>query len=804
MPPELDRKPLRFEWSSPRNGRTYDQVDAVLQNQDGTLSKLAILRDITVRKRAEEARKHLAKLQELVASLSTNFINLPPEQIDDGVREALRKIGRLAGVDRSYVFLISADGLRVTNTHEWRAEGAPPLLPPGSPVGIKDVSCFGDTIFEKKTIRVPRVKDLGPEFALQKNILDMFNIKSIVLVPMLSKDSVRGFIGIDSVHDERDWPIEISGLLSIVADMFSNALDRKRTEEALRESEKKFRELAELLPAFVMETDLTGKFTFVNKAALDFTGYTWEEFWEGINALEIVAPKDRGRLAEHVAQAIQGEEFRGNEYEVVKKDGTMFPVATYSAPLLRDGQIVGIRAISVDITERKKAEEDLRRSEQRFRAIFEGAQDSIFIKDRHLRYVEVNPAMERILQCKASDIINKMDQEIFDPQTAEHLLQTDLRVLNGEVIEEEHTRRILGSDLTFLDVKAPLVGMSGGITGICGISRNITERKRAVPTFPTVADEYRSKAMVDTLTQARIAARRGSVILLLGESGSGKDYLSRWIHNHSQKASGPYFSVNCAAISKELAESELFGHEPGAFTGARGRKKGLLELAEGGTLLLNEIGELPLDLQAKLLTFLDSKSFLRVGGEKSVRVDARLIAATHRDLEKEIADARFLEPLFYRLNVFTITVPPLRNRLDDLPILVQEILTKLAQDLQLQEMPVLDESDIAGLASYHWPGNVREFRNVLERALLLWDGGALDLPFPKRKQAGEKKSGRTLLFTPDRTLKELHDETTRWACIEALRHSGGNRKQAAKVLGISRESIHRHIRRLGITEDATV
>jgi PAS domain-containing protein len=188
-------------------------------------------------------------------------------------------------VDRSYVFLLSTDGRRVTNSHEWRAEGAPPILPKGTRLGIEDVSCFTDTIFDKKTINVPRVKDLGPEFALQKSILDTFNIKSIVLVPMLSKGSVRGFIGIDSVDGEREWPAEITGLLSIVADMFSNALDRKRTEEALRESEKKFRELAELLPAFVNETDLTGKFTFVNKAALDSTGYTWDEFWAGINAL---------------------------------------------------------------------------------------------------------------------------------------------------------------------------------------------------------------------------------------------------------------------------------------------------------------------------------------------------------------------------------------------------------------------------------------------------------------------------------------------------------------------------------------
>ena len=170
--------------------------------------------------------------------------------------------------------------------------------------------------------------------------------------------------------------------------------------------------------------------------------------------------------------------------------------------------------------------------------------------------------------------------------------------------------------------------------------------------------------MRDCLELARIAAATNSIILLLGETGSGKDYIARWIDDQSRRSAGPYFALNCAALPRELAESELFGHEAGAFTGARARKKGLLELAEGGTLLLNEIGELPLSLQSKLLTFLDTRSFLRVGGDKGVKVDARLIAATHRDLGQEIAQGRFLEPLFYRLNVFPIQVPPLRERLE--------------------------------------------------------------------------------------------------------------------------------------------
>ena len=222
---------------------------------------------------------------------------------------------------------------------------------------------------------------------------------------------------------------------------------------------------------------------------------------------------------------------------------------------------------------------------------------------------------------------------------------------------------------------------------------------------------------------------------LQGESGSGKDYLARWIHDHSKRALSPYFSLNCAAITRELAESELFGHERGAFTGAHSRKRGLLELAEGGTLLLNEIGELPLSLQSKLLTFLDTRSFLRVGGEKPHNVNARIISATNRSLDKEVEEGRFLSALFYRINVFGINVPPLRDRIEDIPVLLEEIMSRLAAELQLTQLPYIDPAFAIALARYDWPGNVRELRNALERSLMLSDGRSLSLTLPSVQES---------------------------------------------------------------------
>lgn len=285
-------------------------------------------------------------------------------------------------------------------------------------------------------------------------------------------------------------------------------------------------------------------------------------------------------------------------------------------------------------------------------------------------------------------------------------------------------------------------------------------------------------------------------MLLVGESGCGKDHLARWIHENSRRSSGPFFAINCAAISKELAESELFGHEAGSFTGARTRKKGLFELAEGGTLLLNEIGELPLPIQAKLLTFLDSKSFLRVGGDRHIRIDSRILAATHRNLETEIAQGRFMEALFYRLNVFMIRVPPLRERTEDIPLLMENILQALVTDLQLQRPPEVDEFFLRQLKGYHWPGNVRELRNLLERSLIVFDEGPLRLDIPAYSPS--KTSSLDIHFEDGRSLDDVIADATTFVITEALRKSGNNAREAAKKIGVSRDALYRHLKKLGI------
>ena len=374
-------------------------------------------------------------------------------------------------------------------------------------------------------------------------------------------------------------------------------------------------------------------------------------------------------------------------------------------------------------------------------------------------------------------------------------------MLEGEVIEEEQRRILKGVPLVFLETRTPVRDKRGNVNGILLHAREITDRKLSQTTLEQGEPRYTSAAMQSTLKMAAIAAQRNVTILLLGESGSGKDYVAKYIHDHSPRSGGPYFSINCAALPADLAESELFGHERGSFTGAAGRKRGLLELAEGGTLLLNEIGELTPPLQAKLLTFLDTKKFTRVGGEKQISVNARLIAATNKDLHREVEDGRFRKDLLYRLNVMRIEIPSLRQRIDDIPVLIREILARLQADLQLPQVPAIDSATVKRLQSYHWPGNVRELRNVLERGLILAGRGGIRL---SGLPGGESSAdwSFTTEFPTDRSLNDITHELKRSLVREALRRSRGKRQAAARLLGISRDSLKHYLKTLDIKDQS--
>ena len=373
---------------------------------------------------------------------------------------------------------------------------------------------------------------------------------------------------------------------------------------ALHLSEMRFREIYEKSPVMMHSINQNGVILNVNKKWLEVLGYTREEVIKRGLDLIMVPDSARRAFSDILPRFWKVGKVCDVPYQYMRKDGTVIDVLLDSTVMNDpDWGSVSLSVIR-DVTDQKKAERALKRSEERFRAIFEGVRDHIFIKDRNLRFSHVNPAMEKLLAHKASEVIGLTAEDLYGEEAGRHSREVDLRVLKGESVEEEHTRPVGGLRLTFHDTVTPLRSGTGQIIGLCGISRNITERRKIESASTITAREYTSKAMQETLAKARYAAAKDSIILLLGESGSGKDYLARWIHGRSRRCNGPYFSINCAAVPHELAESELFGHEAGAFTGARGRKRGLLELAEGGTLLLNEIGELSVSLQSSSSPFL--------------------------------------------------------------------------------------------------------------------------------------------------------------------------------------------------------
>ncbi|MFL6230134.1 MAG: sigma-54-dependent transcriptional regulator [Pyrinomonadaceae bacterium] len=307
-----------------------------------------------------------------------------------------------------------------------------------------------------------------------------------------------------------------------------------------------------------------------------------------------------------------------------------------------------------------------------------------------------------------------------------------------------------------------------------------------------------SAALARVAKQVRAVADTSATVLLAGENGTGKEVLARAIHEESARRDAPFVAVSCAALPETLVESELFGHERGAFTGAHAAKKGRFELADGGTLFLDEIGELSQAAQVKLLRVLQERSFERLGGEKTVTVDIRLIAASNRDLEREVEAGRFRQDLFYRLNVVPLILPPLRERREDIPVLAAHFAAKAAEK-HGRAVPTLDPSLTEALCEYDFPGNVRELENLVERLVVLTNAPRLST---------EHLPEKMLLVAPPADAKGVGaDETTlegatlalrRRLVVGALQSENGNKVAAARRLGISRSYLHRLISELGI------
>jgi len=329
------------------------------------------------------------------------------------------------------------------------------------------------------------------------------------------------------------------------------------------------------------------------------------------------------------------------------------------------------------------------------------------------------------------------------------------------------------------------------------------ERQRLKQNIAVLSDEIdkrhqliagKSEKMNGAIEAAKKSAASSSTVLLLGESGVGKELFARAIHNWSARKERPFVAINCVGLSKDLLESELFGYERGAFTGAQQRKKGKIELADGGTVFLDEIGDISEALQTKLLRFLQEREFERVGGTELIRVDVRIIAATNRNLHVAVKEGLFREDLYYRINVVPLSLPPLRERKDDIPELIQFFIRDFSSQSK-RNFKALSEHAMERLLAYDWPGNVRELANVIERAIVLGQPPTIqadDLPMELLALSRQSPANANLSY------QETVDEYRREVIVKALQQANGNRTAAAKQLGLERAYFQKLLKSFGI------
>ncbi len=540
-------------------------------------------------------------------------------------------------------------------------------------------------------------------------------------------------------------------------------------------------------------------------------------------AFNLAAEKITGLMASAFLGRDASEAFPGHnlhkvissgvpEHNIQKKYGQTSALLSI-IPLVEDGgeglgAVVLIRdKTEVDsLTSRVK---ELWQSRQLLESVIESIDDAISVADEHGNNIIVNPAYSRLTGLPKDEVIGKPATEDIAEGESMHMkvLQTGKPVRNAPLKVGPLKRDVI-VHVAPIEIDGKIAGSVGVIHDISEIKRLTSEltetrgllrRLRAKYTWDDITGE--SMAMVSAKEQALRAAETPATVLLRGESGIGKELFAHAIHNASDRSGEQFVSVNCAAIAESLLESEIFGYEEGAFTGAlKGGKKGFFEEAQGGTIFLDEIGDLGPALQSKLLRVLQEREIVRVGGTDSIGVDVRVIAATNADLEDKVKDNTFREDLYYRLNVIPIHLVPLRNRIEDIPELARHMLFRLNQEYHRLVESISDEA-IAALVRHNWPGNVRELQNVLGQAMLNMHPKEKLIEVTHLPPLGSMASVRDVRQAQGvvRKLKHAVAEAEAGAIRSALAQTGGNRTEAAKVLGVSLRSLYYKIERYDIT-----
>jgi PAS domain S-box-containing protein len=668
-------------------------------------------------------------------------------------------------------------------------------------------------------------RDDETRFPRMMEVYRTYGVQSACILPLTTAHRRLGSLSF-GLQEPNGYSSEDVRYLTLVADHVALAVDNAIREDELRKQKAHFEKLFELAPEAIVLRDIDNRVLRANREFTSLFGYTLEESL-GRNISDLIVPEDAREESERLREALRRGERVNAEVIRRRKDGTRLTVSLVCAPVSANGGAPEIYGIYRDITKRKRAEDALRRSEA---YLAEGQRIShtgswarcvstgdVYMSQESFRIFGLDPLTTRPT---LDVILNRVHPDDRDSvaRTVQTALDTrshferDFRIiLENGTIRHIH---VLGHPVT--DASGELVEFVGSHMDISEQHQSRVALERAFEEIKALKDQLyqenvalrqeldetamfeeivgKSDALRNVLKQVETVAATESTVIIYGETGTGKELIARAIHNLSPRRNNAFVKLNCASIPTGLLESELFGHEKGALTGAIAQRIGRFELASRGTIFLDEIGEVPLELQPKLLRVLQEREFERLGSSRTLRTDARLIAATNRDLSKMVEEQKFRPDLFYRLNVIPILVPPLRERPEDVPLLVQHFAELFSRRIN-KAIQTIPTETMSALVHYSWPGNVRELQNVIERAVILSSGGVLRVPSSDLKivpatPAAMPRRTRSHAPAPDRD-----------RVLQALQASGGRvggPDGAAARLGMKRTTLIAHMKRLDI------
>ncbi len=630
--------------------------------------------------------------------------------------------------------------------------------------------------------------------------------------PILSSEaSVLGTFAIYAREPGNPSP-QHHKIIEQISHLASIAIERSRAEAKLRQSESELRQLIDAVPHHIFVLGPDGSRLYSNQVAREYHGLRPEDP-ERDQLATFVHPEDRERALAERQQSIT----RGAPYELEArlfgKDGQYRWFLIRGNPLRDEqGRITRWYGTRTDIEDRKRAEEKLRQDERELRRITDAIPQAISVLTPDGSILYANEVVLDYTGLSLEDIkADDFRARLFHPDDLEKFRDERRFALSrGEPFEAElRARRKDGQYRWFLVRYNPLRDDEGNILRWYATGIDIEDRKQAEERVQkenlALREEIDHSSMFEEIVGSSAPLRRvleqvakvapvDSTVLILGETGTGKELIARAIHKRSKRSSRAFIRVNCAAIPQALIASELFGHEKGAFTGALQRRLGRFELADGGTIFLDEIGELPAETQLALLRVLQEHEFERVGGSQTISVDVRVLAATNRDLKAAVAAGMFREDLYYRLNVFPIEIPSLRERADDIHLLVEYFIERYGKTAG-KKFRSINKKTLELFQAYDWPGNIRELQNVIERAVILCDGDIFSVDETWLKRESHRANGPSVPFVA--TLVESEKEMIETALAACHGRIAGPLGAASK-LGIPRQTLESKIKSLRI------